>query len=287
MFRPSDHDAELSEEQFRLLRDFIHEQFGLYFEDGQRATLRARLAGRLSRLGLLSFEDYYRFLRFAPEREAERRRMVAHLTNNETYFFREQPQLAVLAGSVLRSLKEEKSRQGSRSLRLLSVGCSTGEEALTLAMVVYDSAQFFWSWDVRVVGLDVDDSALEKARQGLYHQNSLRGVSPDKLERHFQSEGSGVRVKEPVRKLVSFCSGNLLDPASYEGLAPVDVIFCRNVLIYFSTSSTRKALERFHAVLAPGGYLFLGHAESLSRVTDAFTPVRFPGAMLYQKPAAP
>ena len=79
-------------------------------------------------------------------------------------------------------------------------------------------------------------------------------------------------------------SGNLLDAASYEGLAPVDVIFCRNVLIYFSTSSTRKALERFHAVLAPGGYLFLGHAESLSRVTDAFTPVRFPGAMLYQKP---
>src|SRR5215468_9495048 len=143
MFRPSDHDAELSEEQFRLLRDFIHEQFGLFFEDGQRATLRARLSGRLTRLGLLSFEDYYRFLRFAPEREAERRRMVAHLTNNETYFFREQPQLAVLAGSVLRSLKDEKSRQGSRSLRLLSVGCSTGEEALTLAMVVYDSAQFF------------------------------------------------------------------------------------------------------------------------------------------------
>jgi len=286
MFRPADHDAELSEEQFRLLRDFIHEQFGLFFEDGQRATLRARLAGRLSRLGLLSFEDYYRFLRFAPEREAERRRMVAHLTNNETYFFREQPQLAVLASSVLRNLKEEKSRQGARCLRLLSAGCSTGEEALTLAMVVYESAQFFWNWEVKVVGLDVDDTALEKARHGLYHQNSLRGVSPDKLERHFQREGAGVRVKETVRRLVTFRAGNLLDPASYEGLAPLDVIFCRNVLIYFSTASTRKALEVFQRVLAPGGYLFLGHAESLSRVTDAFTPVRFPGAMLYQKPEA-
>jgi chemotaxis protein methyltransferase CheR len=286
MLRPGEHDADLSEQEFRLLRDFIHEQFGLYFDGAHKASLRTRLAARLSLLGLGSFEDYYRYLRFAPEREQERQRMVAHLTNNETYFFREQPQLQVFAGTVLRELKERKSRKGERSLDILSAGCSTGEEALTLAMIVYESAQFFWNWEVSVRGMDVDESALEKARRGLYHQNSLRAVSADKLERLFVKEGSGVRVKEPVRRLVSFQAGNILDPASFDTLDPQDVIFCRNVLIYFSDASARKVVSHFHRALRPGGYLLLGHAESLSRITDAFTPVRFQGAMLYQKPEA-
>jgi chemotaxis protein methyltransferase CheR len=286
MLRPGDPDADLSEEEFRLLRDFIHEQFGLYFDGAHKASLRSRLAGRLTLLGLASFEDYYRYLRFAPEREQERQRMVAHLTNNETYFFREQPQLQVFATTVLRELKERKSRTGEKSLDILSAGCSTGEEALTLAMIVYESAQFFWSWDVRVHGMDVDESALEKAGRGLYHQNSLRGVSAEKLERHFVREGTGVRVKDLVRRLVTFRAGNILDAASYQGLPPQDAIFCRNVLIYFSDASARKVVQHFHRLLRPGGYLFLGHAESLSRITDAFTPVRFQGAMLYQKPEA-
>lgn len=286
MFRPGDHDAELSEEEFRLLRDFIHEQFGLYYDDGQRASLRSRLAGRLALLGLVSFEDYYRYLRFAPERSRELERMVSHLTNNETYFFRELPQLKVFADSVLRGLKERRSARGERAIRLLSAGCSTGEEALTLAMVVYDSGQFFWNWDVKVFGLDLDAEALEKARRGAYHQNSLRAVTAEQLDRHFVKEGRSVRVKESIRRLVTFRRGNLLEPESYAGLAPLDVIFCRNVLIYFSDASTRRTARVFQEALAPGGYLFLGHAESLARITDAFTPIRFQGAMLYQKPEA-
>jgi chemotaxis protein methyltransferase CheR len=286
LLRPGDHDADLSEEEFRLLRDFIHELFGLYYDDSQRASLRSRLAGRLSLLGLLSFEDYYRYLRFAPGRAEELQHMVSHLTNNETYFFRETPQLQVLADSVLRRLKERKAEAGPRTLRLLSAGCSTGEEALTLAMIVYDSAQFFWNWDVKVFGMDIDPEALEKARRGAYHQNSLRGVGPDKLERHFLRDGKGVRVKESIRRLVTFRPGNLLEAVSYEGLYPLDVIFCRNVLIYFSDASIRRVAQIFYDVLGPGGYLFLGHAESLARITDAFTPIRFQGAMLYQKPEA-
>ena len=158
-----EHDVELSEEEFRLLRDFVHERFGLYFDGTQRGRLRARLAPRLALLGLVSFEDYYRHLRFAPERAQEQQRMVSHLTNNETYFFREQPQLEVFSSKVLPSLKERQSKRRERVLRLVSVGCSTGEEALTLAMIVFDSGQFFWGWDVEVTGLDVDEAALEKA----------------------------------------------------------------------------------------------------------------------------
>jgi len=282
-----EHDIELSEEEFRLLRDFVHERFGLYFDGTHRDSLRARLAPRLALLGLVSFEDYYRHLRFAPERSDEQQRMVSHLTNNETYFFREQAQLDVFASKVLPSLKEQRARQEARALSIVSAGCSTGEEALTLAMILFDSGQFFWGWDIGVTGIDVDEAALEKARRGVYHQNSLRAVTKPQLDRHFTTEGNGVKVKDSIRKLVSFRSGNLLEPASFDGLAPLDAVFCRNVLIYFSDEAIQRAVALFHEVLAPGGYLFLGHAESLARVTSAFTPIRFQGAIVYQKPEAP
>jgi chemotaxis protein methyltransferase CheR len=151
-------------------------------------------------------------------------------------------------------------------------------------MIVYDTGQFFWNWEVDVVGMDVDETALEKARKGVYFHNSFRGLSAALKEKHFAREGAGERVKDPVRRLVRFRQGNLLDPASYEGLYPVDVVLCRNVLIYFSDTTIRRAVQNFHQVLAPEGFLLLGHAESLSRITDSFTPIRFPGAMIYQKP---
>jgi len=283
-FPPVDHDAELSEEEFRLLRDFVHERFGLYYDESQRSSLRGRLAPRLALLGLLSFEDYYRYLRFAPDRAEEQQRMVSHLTNNETYFFREQPQLTVFANEVLKAIKERKAGTGERTLDVLSVGCSTGEEPLTLAMILFDSGQFFWGWDVKVTGLDVDEAALEKARRGLYHQNSLRAVTGPILERHFVPADGGVRARDSVRKTVAFRAGNLLEPSSYEGLPPLDAIFCRNVLIYFSDAAVQRAVSLFHERLARGGYLFLGHAESLARVTSAFQPIRFQGAIVYQKP---
>jgi chemotaxis protein methyltransferase CheR len=288
VYHPSDHDVDLSEEEFRLLRDFIHERFGLYFEDNQQASLRSRLVGRLASLDLMSFEDYYHYLRFGPQRAEELERMVSHLTNNETYFYRESPQLQVFAEHVLRSIKERKVASGGsggpRTLRILSAGCSTGEEAHTLAMLVYDSGQFFWNWDVQVVGVDVDHQALEKARRGVYFPHSFRSLSPAQLERHFVRQGAGASVKDTIRRMVTLRHGNLVEPASFDGLAPLDVIFCRNVLIYFSDAMILKVVRIFHDLLAPGGHLFLGHAESLSRISDLFTPVRFQGAMVYQKP---
>ena len=283
MFHPSDHNVELSEEEFRLLRDFIHEQFGLYFDDNQRGSLRSRLAGRLASLGLASFEDYYHYLRFGPQHAEEHDRMASHLTNNETYFYREMPQLQVFADAVLKSLKERKAARGERRLAMLCAGCSSGEEAYTLAMILYDSGLFFWNWDAQVTGMDVDRAALEKAGRAVYHPNSFRSIRPALVEKHFVKEAGGARVKDSIRKAVRFRPGNIVDPVSYDGLAPLDVIFCRNVLIYFSDAMILKVMKLFHAALTPGGYLFLGHAESLSRITDLFTPIRFQGAMVYQK----
>jgi len=211
--------------------------------------------------------------------------MISHLTNNETYFFREAPQLQVFADPILKALKERKAAAGERTLRVLSAGCSTGEEVHTLAMIIHDSGQFFWGWDVQVFGMDVDAAALEKARRGLYFHNSFRSLNPALMDRHFVGEGTGAQVREAIRRLVRLRQGNLLDPASYEGLRPLDAVFCRNVLIYFSDAAILKVVRLFHEALAPGGYLFLGHAESLSRITDLFTPIRFQGAIVYQKAA--
>ena len=286
MYRPSDHDVELSEEEFRLLRDFIHERFGLFFDDGQRSSMRSRLEGRLASLDLLSFEDYYHYLRFGPQRAEELDRMISHLTNNETYFFREAPQLQVFADPILRDLKERKAARGDRTLRVLSAGCSSGEEVHTLGMIVHDSGQFFWGWDVQVHGMDVDAAAVEKARRGVYFHNSFRSLSPVLIDRHFVRQAVGMQVRDGIRRLARLRQGNLMDAASYEGLAPLDAVFCRNVLIYFSDAAILKAARLFHEALAPGGYLFLGHAESLSRITDLFTPIRFQGAIVYQKAPA-
>ena len=283
MFHPSERDVEISEEAFRLLRDFIHEKLGIYFDEGHKASLRSRLAGRLNHLDLASFEDYYHYLRFGPQRDEELQHMVSHITNNETYFFREQAQLQVFGDHVLKQLKGRKSQAGSKSLRILSAGCSTGEEVMTLAMIVYDSGQFFWGWDVEIIGMDVDRAALEKANRGVYYHNSFRSVGPALIERHLVRNGGSSEVKNVVRRVARFVHGNITDPASYEGLAPLDAILCRNVLIYFSEAMTRRVVSIFHDVLAPGGFLLLGHAESLSRITDAYTPIRFPGAMIYQK----
>jgi chemotaxis protein methyltransferase CheR len=286
MFRPSDHDVPMSEEEFRLLRELVHEQFGLFFDDNQRGSLRTRLAGRVASLGLASFEDYYHYLRFGPQHVEEQARMASHLTNNETYFYRENPQLQVFAESVLPGLKERKTARGDRRISILSAGCSSGEEAYTLAMILYDSGLFFWSWDARVIGMDLDRAALEKAERGLYHPNSFRSMRPAISEKHFVREPGGARVKDAIRRTVAFRQGNIVDPASYDGLAGLDVVFCRNVLIYFSDAMILKVMKILHGVLAPGGYLFLGHAESLSRITDLFTPIRFQGAMVYQKTPA-
>ena len=176
-------------------------------------------------------------------------------------------------------------RSGSYALRILSAGCSTGEEIHSLAMLIYDSGQFFWNWEVELFALDVDEAALEKARRGLYFHNSFRGLAPAIRERHFFKEGPGGRVKEPLRRMIQFRRGNLMDAQSFEGYYPLDAIFCRNVLIYFSDTAIRRVVEHFWGALVPEGYLLLGHAESLSRITDMFTPIRFPGAMIYQKPA--
>ncbi|MBJ6752419.1 CheR family methyltransferase [Geomonas anaerohicana] len=270
-------------EEFRLIREYVAESMGLVLEEGTHKGLAAKLSPRLQELRLKSFAEYYSYLKFSPGRSAEWQRLVPLITNNETYFFREAAQLSVLVQQVLPALKESKLARGERSLRILSAGCSTGEEVYTLAMLLLESGGFTWDWDVRIAGIDVDERVLDAARQGSYGERAFWATEPHLVERYLKRQGDRYVVRDILRKWTSFTQGNLLDLADTAAGEQYDVILCRNVLIYFADQTVQRVVDNFGALQRSGAYLFLGHSESLSRTQASYRPLRFPGAIIYQK----
>ena len=277
---------DLSGLEFQLIRDFIHEKYGILFRDEKRSFVKMKLIQRVSRLGLNSFREYFELV-MGDEEEMQRRKMISLLTNNESYFFREDPQLDIYRDDLLPQLKVRKTLHGERVLRVLSAGCSTGEEAYTLAMLTFESGGFFWGWDVEIIGLDVDTRALATAREGVYYERSLRMTDGRYVDKYFSpNSGTHFDVKAHLKRMVDFRWGNIIDPDDWGDLKDLDIIFCRNVLIYFSEEKTRIALGNFHDALRPGGYLMLGHSESLTGGMPpdrSFGRVRHKTNIFYQK----
>jgi len=273
--------ALLTDDEFRLFAEWLAEEYGLRYPPERRDILRTRLEARRVALGLDTFEQLYFHLKFHPEREAEREALIPHLTNNESYFLRERPQLEVLRHEVLPQVRDRLRREGRTELRMLSAGCAAGEEAYTLAIVARESALFPPPWCVRVTGLDLDPVALARAAAGVYTSHAFRGVDDAVRERWFHHAGDAWRIVPAVRAMVDFRAGNLIDPSWVRALPPQDVIFCRNVLIYFDDAGVARAVQNLYDALAPGGCLFLGHAETLTRVPHRFHTVRRPGAVYH------
>jgi chemotaxis protein methyltransferase CheR len=274
----------LGPEEFRLLRDFINGFCGLWFDDDSAYFLERRLQQRLRERQLDSFLDYYYLLLYGAEREEELSRVVDVLTTNETYFFREMNQLRALTEEIVPELVQR--RGGRRRLRLWSAGCSTGEEPYTLAILLLEHP-LLAGWDTEIFASDISQRVLHSARRGVYTASSFRCTEPGYRERYFEPVDAGSsRVVEPVRRLVTFGQLNLLAPEQWTILGQFDVILCRNVMIYFNAEGKRKMVESFHRKLDGGGFLLLGHAESLMNVTTAFTLRHFRHDMVYQKPEA-
>jgi len=274
----------LGPEEFRLLRDFISGFCGLWFDDDSAYFLERRLQQRLRERQLDSFLDYYSLLLYGAEREEELSRVVDVLTTNETYFFREMNQLRALTEEIVPELVAR--RAGRRRLRLWSAGCSTGEEPYTLAILLLEHP-LLAGWEPEIFASDISQRVLQVARRGVYTASSFRCTEPGYRERYFEPVDAGSsRVVEPVRRLVTFGQLNLLAPEQWTILGQFDVILCRNVMIYFNAEGKRKMVESFHRKLDGGGFLLLGHAESLMNVTTAFTLRHFRHDMVYQKPEA-
>lgn len=272
----------LTDEEFRLWGEWLVERFGLHFGPEKREMLRARLEPRRAATGAESFEALLFGLKFGPDRAHERERLIPHLTNNETYFFRERGALDVVRDEVLPWAREQAGRAGE--VRLLSAACATGEEAYTLAILARESG-VVPPPPLRVTGVDLDPRALERARAGTYGEHSFRGVEAGFRERHFAARGGAEwEVLPETREGVEFRAANLVEPDSLRGLPPQHLILCRNVMIYFDEDGTRRAAETLYDALAPGGWLFLGAAETLRRVPTRFRVERRPGAVFYRRP---
>ena len=276
--------APMSEEEFRLLRDLVHEHCGLAFGDEMSPLLERRLAPRLEALGMGTYAEYHRFLRVDPGRQAELEEAVDLLTTNETYFYREPLQLDAFAREILPACA--RSLAAERRLRILSAGCSTGEEAYTLAVMVRDS-RLFEGWDVEVVGADISRRCLAAARAGAYGEHAFRNPEAAPMRRWFSRRGGKWVIDDDIKKWVRFTRENLLDAGSLASVSEVDVLFCRNVMIYFDLPARRQVLRRLHRALRQGGWLLLGHSESLLNVTADFELVHLKSDLVYRKPFGP
>jgi chemotaxis protein methyltransferase CheR len=273
----------LPEDVFRLLRDFIHDYCGIFFDDGSKFLLERRLNRRLEQHQLKSFEQYYHFLRYDRKREEEIVVLVDNLTTNETYFFRENAQLKAFSDEILPELRSRNA--GKKSLRIWSAGCSTGEEPYTIAILLLESGNWWRDWQVEIMGSDINQRVLHTARKGMYKKGSHRATPPDMLQKYFIDEGKGdYRIIDAVRQLVSFSYVNLLDPHKLSLIRDLDIIFCRNVIIYFDRNAKKKVIEIFYDKMQEGGYLLLGHSESLINISTSFTLRTLQNDMVYQKP---
>ena len=206
---------------------------------------------------------------------------------NETYFFRDYSQLTGFAEEVLPIVLAAKERAGEDNLRLLSAGCSTGEEAYTLAIIAREMVDDPADWSIQVAGVDINTEVLDAARRATYGARSTKDVPTTYRYTYFDAtEERALRVKPVIRDLTRFEYGNLYDPAYMQRFRGLDIVFCRNVLIYFDDDSRKCVLNNLYHVLRPGGFVFLGHAESISRYTGAFEPLRVGDFAVHRKPGA-
>ena len=275
---------EMTTDECRLLRELIYRHSGLSFSADLAYLLRSRLGPRLSHLGLADFRAYYRYLRYDPDRAAEVETAIEVLTTNETYLYREPQQLQSFSEELLPDLARQNA--GRRKLRIWSAGCSTGEEVYTVAALVARSGLFV-GWDVEVFGSDIVPRVIEVARAGTYGPRAFRTPEAEALRPWFVCAGERWRAGDRLRAVVRFGCHNLLDGRPADLIGAADVVFCRNVLIYFDLAARRQAMRTFAGKLRGGGYLLLGHAESLLNATSEFEPVHLLHDLVYRKPPPP
>lgn len=286
-FADQDKNVFMSEEEFDLLRSLINKEFGIQIKGDKRLTLHTKISHRLQMLDINSYRAYYNYLITDSSRE-ELYSLISHITNNETYFFREKPQLDVFT-ELLNEVKKERQKKEQKQVKILSLASSSGEEAYSLNILAQESGLFLWDWDIKIIGIDIDRNAINKAQAACYNKNSLRfngnlsGNTIDFLNKYFVTDGENFFLKKAFSKNVSFRHGNLLDSKSFADFKDIDIIFCRNVLMYMDDNAIKKIVANLYSSLSDTGYLFIGSTESLIQKTDLFYPEYCKGVIVYKK----
>jgi chemotaxis protein methyltransferase CheR len=274
----------MTDETFILLRDFIYEHSGIYFADSKKSQLEARLVLRLKANNLPDFDKYYYMLKYDPQATRELRALFDSVTTNETSFFRSPPQIQAFQEKVLTEIIARREKKGEHTIRLWSAGCSTGEEPYTMGIILKEVLNSKLSqWDIKIVASDISEKALRSAKMATYSEYSLRGVAPEIKQKYFITSNGMYKMSDDIITLVDLQYLNLNDSKRVQLMKGFDVIFCRNVLIYFDDEARKRFVSHLYDCLNHGGYLFIGHSESLHNISRAFKLVHFPGALGYKK----
>jgi chemotaxis protein methyltransferase CheR len=270
----------LTDDEFRLFSHLIYNESGITIKDTKRDFLQARLQKRLQVNRLNSYYRYYKFVTDKTQGQRELLDLVDSLTINETSFFRNKPQFDLFTNIVIPELKQKKARE--KKIRFWSAGCSKGQEAYSIAISVLNTLKSPETWDIKILASDISLRMLDSAQKGVYSENEIETVRPEYQMEFFDKVNGHYQVKPNVKKLVVFDFHNLKHENGVTGL---DVIFCRNVMIYFDRDEQKRLVDKFHKSLADGGYLFLGHTESLQGLSDKFKFLYLNKGAVYQKVA--
>lgn len=271
----------ISEEEFRRLCEFVYRRTGMVFTEAKRYYVERRVDDRMTATGSTSFASYFARLRNDLRGEVEQ--FINAFTVNETYFYREEHQLQCLSKDLL----PERTRHagGGQPIRIWSAPCSTGEEPYSIAMWLLENWPDVDRYDIEIIGSDIDTRVVEAAREGVFGRRALMRLTPDLVEKYFRPLGDDRwQILDDLRDSVRFTAVNLVDPAETRPHGRFDVIFCRNVLIYFDDASRRVAAENLYENLRPGGFICLGHTESMSRISPLFEVARYADAIVYRRP---
>lgn len=269
-------EKSLKDQLFQQFSQLVYEQCGINLHEGKKALLQARLNKRLRATGIPTYKEYFEYVT-STRNTAELINFLDSVSTNLTYFFRESQHFDYLEQVLLQELIERKKSERSNRIRIWSAGCSTGEEPYTLAMCVLSRLEEPQRWDFRILATDISTRVLEVAARGVYSDDKIQKVPAALRQIHFRrcadEEGRGeYEVAPHLKRIVSFRRLNLKDSYPFKG--PFDYIFCRNVMIYFDKKTQEDLIKRLAGYLAPGGYLFVGHSESLTGLSHPLTYVR-------------
>jgi chemotaxis protein methyltransferase CheR len=276
-----DEFPDLTEEEFQRLCEYLYRRTGMVFTEAKRYYVERRVLERMLATGSGSFASYFARLRTDARGEIEQ--FVNAFTVNETYFYREDHQLKCLTSDLLaQRLRNKKKGEG---IRIWSAPCSTGEEPYSVAMWLLENWPLVDEHEIQIIGSDIDTRVMEEARAGVFGKRALMRLSPHLVGKYFtQVAEERWQILDDLRNSVEFATVNLILPEQTRPYGQFDVIFCRNVLIYFDDASRRIAAENLYENLAPGGFICLGHTESMSRISPLFEVRRFADAIVYQRP---
>lgn len=274
----------LSDKSFENWRKYINDVCGIFFQDNKKYLMESRLQKRISFLGLDSFDAYLDYVKYHPNKANEQRYLYEAITINETFFFRNQPQLDALVSTVVPELSKNPNKFNKNKIRIWSAASSSGEEAYSIAMTLTDLVKpRFPNLEFEIVGTDINQAMIETAKKGQYRDYSIRNTPPYYLKKYFKAAGNTYEVDQNIKNMVSFKLLNLYDDLAMKAMLNFDIIFCANVLIYFDVKSKIKVVSHLYNSLYKGGYLFIGYSETLHGISKAFKLVSYPKTIGYKK----